>query len=137
MTIGSLYRRVIAFVGARAHQLGLVEDETFNVLTGGEADQTFSLREAEARKAGEPIACYICWCLSWMVQPDHCAKMLAHKPIPHLNALRAAAWLTLFLSLPYDLWRWPIITLSGIAAFCTITVAIYEIVTIYEIGWKQ
>ena len=127
MNIAGFYRRVIAFIGARAHQLGLIEDETFNVLTGGEADQTFSLREAEGQKAGQPVACYICWCLSWMVQPDHCAKMLARKPIPRLNAFRAVAWLTLFLSIPYDVWRWPALTMGAVATFLAGTVLAYEI----------
>ena len=127
MNIAGFYRRVITFIGARAHQLGLIEDETFNVLTGGDADQTFSLREAEGQQAGQPVACYICWCLSWMVQPDHCSKMRRSQPIPWPNALRGCAWITAFLTLPYDLWRWPVMTIGVLAAFLTISVAIYEV----------
>lgn len=83
-----------------AFQVGLAEDQDLNALTGGSADQTFSLREAEQARRGDGVACFICWCLGWMVQRDHCKLTLAGQNIPPLAAVRAAFWITLVLGAP-------------------------------------
>jgi len=124
--IAAAYRRVVSAISARAMQLGLVEDETFNVLTGGNADQTFSLRNADEAKAGVPVACWICWNLSWMVQRDHCALTLQDGAIPWPNAIRAFFWISLVLSTPFDIWRWPLIATPIVAAVLAVDLLAYH-----------
>ena len=110
-----LYRHIVTAIAAHAMQLGLVEDETFNVLTGGNANETFSVRNADDARARIPVACWICWNLSWMVQKNHCQQALKNGAIPWPNAIRAFIWISLVLSMPYDLWRWPFIAAPVIA----------------------
>lgn len=110
-----MYRTRISVIAGHAKQVRLSEDEIFDAITGGQTNQTFSLCEAEARKDGQPIACYICWCLNGMVQSHHCTNMLRGGSIPWPNALRGVLWITRFLIIPYGLWRWPIITITAMA----------------------
>ena len=81
-------------------QIGIAEDETFDAITGGSASMTFSRRVALAAQQGDKEACFVCACLSWMVQKDHCAKTL--DPNSTMNAgnyLRACFFITLALAL--------------------------------------
>ena len=122
-----LWRRIVSAIAARAMQIGLVEDETFNVLTGGDADQTFSVRNADGALRGKRVACWVCWNLSWMVQQDHCAKALQSGAIPWPNAIRAFGWISLVLSLPYLIWRWPLVATPIIAAVLAVDVLVFHI----------
>lgn len=123
----SFYRRAVAAIAAHAMQFGLVEDETFNVLTGGNADQTFSLRNADEAKANVPVACWVCWNLSWMVQKDHCALTLRNGSIPWPNAIRASFFISLFMigfPCAFLRWGWPVAVIFG--AVLAVDIAAYR-----------
>lgn len=69
-------------------ELGLWCDEGLNVETGGDADQTLSLRAALAARRGSKTACVFCRVLSWLVQPRHCAKQLSAETMRPVNYIR-------------------------------------------------
>ena len=122
-----MYRTLISVIARHAKQVRLSEEEIFKPITGGQANQTFRLRDAEARNDGQPIAYYICWCLNGMVQPHHCTNMLRGGSIPWPNALCGVLWITRCLIISYGLWRWPIVTITAMAAFLTITATLCEL----------
>lgn len=121
-----LYRKIIAAIASRVMQVGLAEDELFNALTGGQANETFSLRNADDARARVPVACWICWNLSWMVQRNHCELTITGGPIPWPNAIRAFSWISLMLALPYLIWRWPLIAGPIAAAVLAVDVLVYR-----------
>jgi hypothetical protein len=125
------YRNAITNLAIRARryafQVGLAEDESLNALTGGKAGETFSLRSAADAHAGDAVACYVCWCLGWMVQRRHCPLTLAGQNIPPIAAVRALLWISLVLALPYLAWRWPGYTFSGVVGFLAVTIALYRV----------
>lgn len=49
-------------------------DQLLNTITGGDPDQTVSLRAAEARKRGERWGCVLCRVLD-LFDKDHCDKV--------------------------------------------------------------
>jgi hypothetical protein len=49
-------------------------DQLLNTVTGGDPDQTVSLRAAQARAKGERWGCVLCKVLDWF-DPDHCDKV--------------------------------------------------------------
>lgn len=49
-------------------------DQLLNTVTGGDPDQTVSLRAALARKRGEKWGCIVCKVLGWF-DPNHCGKV--------------------------------------------------------------
>lgn len=104
---GTRYKRLVAKLAVRASryafQVGLAEDQELNALTGGLASQTFSLRNAEETEVGDREACFVCWCLNWMVQRNHCKLTLEGQNIPPWAGVRAVFWITLVLFGPFFL----------------------------------
>lgn len=50
-------------------------DEGFNVLTGGDANETLSSRAGKAQRAGKRWACVLCRGLD-LIQRDHCKRSI-------------------------------------------------------------
>lgn len=124
---GAFYSRAVSAIARHAMQFGLVEDEAFSVLTGGQANQTFSVREALGQRAGQPAACWVCWNLNWIVQPHHCALALAGGSIPWPNAIRAFLAISFVLfGLPALAWQFPARTAIGVAVALAVDVAAYH-----------
>jgi hypothetical protein len=125
-----IYRTAIEALARRAERyalnVGIAEDDLFSALTGGKAGETFSERMAEDERAGDETACFVCWCLSWMVQHYHCPLTLAGQNIPPLAAIRAFFWITLVLSLPVLAWFYPIPTIGGTIAVLATAFAIWR-----------
>lgn len=63
--------------GAYLFNIWLSIDMLANVLFGGRAGETVSLRAARADLKGKPIGCILCRILD-RIDPDHCAKSLRH-----------------------------------------------------------
>lgn len=65
-------------------------DVLLNVLTGGNRNETVSIRIAKAAAAGGFKARLLCWLLSVLVERNHCTKALSSQPTKPLAAIRAA-----------------------------------------------
>lgn len=50
-------------------------DEAFNVLTGGDANETMSSRAGKGQREGKKWACILCRFLD-IFQRDHCARSI-------------------------------------------------------------
>lgn len=99
--ISRAWLAVEKFLGRRAMQIGLVEDECLNTLAfDGQANVTLSVHASDAELAGERWGCWLCAALSWAVQHDHCA--LVRSPtftMPEGAAIRAFLLITIALVL--------------------------------------
>lgn len=124
----ALIKRIAAKAERYAFQVGLAEDQQLNALTGGSADQTFSLRNAQEAKAGDREACWVCWNLGWMIQRHHCPLTLAGQDIPPLAGLRAVFWITLVLSLPFLIWWHPLWIGLAVAIVLAVDIAVFHFV---------
>ena len=80
--------------------LGIAEDETLDAVTGGPANESFSLRWARAAANGSRVGCVVCRVLSVLVQKNHCAKQLAGQPMGVWNYIRAFACITAVFAIP-------------------------------------
>ncbi len=82
------------------HQVGLLEDETLNVLAfGGAANQTVSVDAAVSDlKFHQKWAVWMCAALSVLVQKGHCPKQLAGVPMSACNYLRAFICISVLLA---------------------------------------
>jgi hypothetical protein len=72
-----------------ADNVGVAFDRFCNALTGGDCDQTVSLRCAVAWRAGKSWGCVMCWLLDTFVQHDHCAHQFDDTPADVPTFLRA------------------------------------------------
>lgn len=52
-------------------------DQAFNVLFGGDPDETISSRIGKRTKEDCSVCYYICRMLHWL-DPDHCTKVIEH-----------------------------------------------------------
>jgi hypothetical protein len=87
------------FLGRRLMQVGLLEDQTLNVLDfGGDANMTVSVHTAEAAAAGKWWGCVGCRFLSRAVQRDHCTLVMSPTfTMPEGAAIRAFVLITAVL----------------------------------------
>ncbi len=78
------------------NQIGLLEDETLNVLAfGGQANQTVSVDAAVSDlKLHQKWAVWVCAALSVLVQKGHCPKQIAGVPMSACNYVRAVICIT-------------------------------------------
>lgn len=72
-----------------AQRCGIEFDTAINVLTGGDLDQTVSMRAALAQRAGKTWGCAFCRVLSILVQRDHCADQFTDTQAPWFVYVRA------------------------------------------------
>jgi hypothetical protein len=70
-------------------RVGLEFDIAVNVLTGGQLNQTVSLRSAIADRDGRKWGCFMCWFLNWAVQRNHCALQFSTGPTKPVVMIRA------------------------------------------------
>ena len=63
--------------GRYLFNIWLSVDMLANVLFGGRAGETVSLRAARAAEKGLPIGCVLCAILD-RIDPHHCAKSIMH-----------------------------------------------------------
>ena len=97
-----------------AKRVGVALDILLNVILGGVAGQTISLRAALAMQSGNPVGCAVCAALAFLVQRNHCALQLVPGTEPTSAALRAGV---LLIGLAVLLWHLP-----RIVAWCAILV---------------
>lgn len=72
-----------------AERVGTEFDVMINVLTGGDLDQTVSLRAALAQRSGKRWGCLMCRALSAIVQRDHCQDQFTNTQAPWTVYVRA------------------------------------------------
>lgn len=68
---------------------GFIFDVAINVLTGGEIDETVSLRVAKAQKSGKRWGCMFCRFLDVTVQENHCQRQFEKGNSPAFVYIRA------------------------------------------------
>ncbi|HQT89091.1 MAG TPA: hypothetical protein PK677_11140 [Acidiphilium sp.] len=131
------YRAIIRALASKsvryAFQVGLAEDDLFDAITGGNAGETFSLRNATEAKAGDREACWVCWNLGWIVQPDHCALTLGGQNIPPVSAIRACMAITIALALPALIWWHPLWIGGGFALALAVDIMAFNLVAARKI----
>jgi hypothetical protein len=88
------------------HRAGIALDILLNVLFGGMAGQTISLRAAIAAARGSRPACVVCAFLSAVVEAGHCAKQLTPGAEPAAASVRAGALLLALASAPFVILHW-------------------------------
>lgn len=133
MTPNSCFRRLAIWFTSRLVQLGIIEDDTLNVVAfDGQGNQTTSAHTALAAgyRTGLPRlpfeqrawwGCVGCRMLSVMVQRNHCWKTLNGVPMTIWNMLRACFFITVTLGAPFVLhWGAIIFYLACIAPFAII-----------------
>ena len=91
-------------------------DCTADVLTGGPAGETVSVRAALSRNAGEWQGCLMCWFLNWAVQRGHCDKVLTDAPTPWWVYPRAALTFVAAAGAFGALIRWAVLLAWGAVA---------------------